>query len=257
LETAGRIMTGDATTVALDPAIPWHIDPDRRPAGQRTTEPELHDPPLAASERLIAAAPAAAIKLAPVAELPPAWQREVEREWIGWRGECRQQVVWNGPLARHPGQRVATVITPVDVSTLVEEPAATLTLAPTPGRYFYEAHSAVLAAGLTATLGVRHGLSDLNRIGYLTADHLVRDPALAAFEVLDQLPFNRKTLASWCRARDIGILEVKVRGLDLVPDRIRRELHLPQGQESATVLIWRNAAGSWATLAKRVVAEAE
>src|SRR5439155_18882402 len=87
----------------------WHCDPDRRPAGYRTSQATFSQPPIEVMERLLVANPHAAIKLAPAAGAPPHWQA-AEREWLGSRGECRQQVAWFGDLARHPGKRSATVV---------------------------------------------------------------------------------------------------------------------------------------------------
>ena len=78
----------------------WHIDPDRRPHGRRTTRVELHDPGPGVIDHLRAACPAGAVKLAPAATLPDAWPREAELEWISRAGECRQLICWFGELAR-------------------------------------------------------------------------------------------------------------------------------------------------------------
>ena len=88
----------------------WHCDPDRRADGRRTTRGELFEPPLDALARLLGQNSNAAIKLAPATEAPASWQASAELEWLGSRGECRQQVAWFGELARYPGRRAATVV---------------------------------------------------------------------------------------------------------------------------------------------------
>src|SRR5256885_489720 len=82
-------------------------DPDRRPAGRRTSRVLLSEPPPETLDRLREANSNAAIKLAPAADAPGEWNEAAELEWLGSRGECRQQVVWFGRLARHPGRRTA------------------------------------------------------------------------------------------------------------------------------------------------------
>jgi hypothetical protein len=252
------VVAADAESFDLAPFAAWHIDPDRRPAGRRTSQPDLHEPPLEAIEQMLAAHPAASIKLAPAAVVPDQWHEQMELEWIGWRGECKQQVAWSGPLARYPGRRVATVlIRQGDRSiahSLVEDPDAWLPIAPNVGAYLYEAHAAVLAADLRHSLGARHRLIDINQLGYYTADHLVHDPLLAAFEVLDHFPADRKQIAAYCREHRIGRLEIKVRGLDWNPAQVRAELKLPAGENEATLLVWRCDRTGLAAFARRVAA---
>ncbi len=66
---------GRASAVASDAAMfpmqdftAWHIDPDRRTSGKRTTKVEHYEPPLDVLENLLAKNPHAAIKLAPAAD---------------------------------------------------------------------------------------------------------------------------------------------------------------------------------------------
>ena len=54
------------------------------------------------------------------------------------------------------------------------------------------------------------------------------------------------------RERKIGQLEIKKRGVDVVPEQLRRELKL-DGDESATLLIAPIAGRPTVMLAKRVV----
>ncbi len=100
----------DVEQVALDRAAAWHIDPDRRPQGRRTTRVELHEPGLPVIESLLHACGAGAIKLAPAAEPPAHWQRDAELEWISRGGQCRQLVAWFGELARAAGLCRASVV---------------------------------------------------------------------------------------------------------------------------------------------------
>ncbi len=107
---ASGVVIGDVEHASLKRVAAWHIDPDRRPQGRRTTRVELHEPGPAVIELLRAACGAGAVKLAPAAELPQSWQQGAELEWISRGGECRQLVVWFGPLARSVGLRRATVV---------------------------------------------------------------------------------------------------------------------------------------------------
>src|SRR5690606_8660119 len=90
---------------------PWHVDPDRRATGRRSTSLELHSPGPELIDRWRNASRHGVVKLAPAAEPPDDWQQAAELEWITSNRECRQLVVWFGRLARTPGERRATTLT--------------------------------------------------------------------------------------------------------------------------------------------------
>jgi hypothetical protein len=234
-----EFMVADVNDLGADRFEAWHLDPDRRVEGKRTTRIEVHDPGLATIDRLLAANNTAAAKLAPATDVPQAWADEAELEWIGNRGECRQLIAWFGRLARYPGRHVATVYaagmnTP---RTLHGEPNLDIPVASQVGKYVYEPHAAVLAAELAGLLASEHQLPCVSPgIPYLTSDQQVTDPALACFEVIEILPLDPKHLRSAIRERGIGNLEVKKRGVKVDPEDVRREVH-PRGEGSATLII--------------------
>jgi hypothetical protein len=242
--TAAAVRAADASEIALEDFAAWHVDPDRRPAGHRTTHVEFHEPNPAAIDQWLARCPDAAVKLAPAAELPEHWGRVAEAEWIGRDRQCRQLVAWFGRLARHGGRRSATVLvrtpggTGVSARTVVETEGPPLPLGGRLGRYLLEPDPAVLAANLAGVLAAEHGLEALlPGGGYLTGDRpVVDDPALACFEVLESLPFDLKRLKQLLTARDIGPLEIKKRGVAEDPQSLRRRLRL-RGAQGAVLVI--------------------
>jgi hypothetical protein len=52
------------------------------------------------------------------------------------------------------------------------------------------------------------------------------------------MPFDRKKLKSYLRERGIGVLEIKKRGADIVPETLRKELQL-KGESAATLVVTR------------------
>ena len=237
----------------------WHIDPDRRPTGRRTTRVELYDPDPAVIAQWLSRSPDAAVKLAPAAEIPRLWGPAVEAEWIGRDRQCRQLVAWFGRLARYPGQRSATVLTRigsmgVSARTVVAGDGPAVPLASGLGRYVLEPDPAVLAAGLADALAAEHGLAALlPGGGYLTGDRpVLDDPALGCFEVLESLPLDLKRLRQLLTARDIGPLEIKKRGVDVDPQFLRRRLGL-RGSQPAVLVIAPLDASVTAMLCKRWV----
>jgi THUMP domain-like len=247
--------SGDAMQTSLECAA-WHCDPDRRAAGRRTTRGELYEPTLEALDRLLGQNSCAAIKLAPATEAPAHWQEAAELQWLGSRGECRQQVAWFGSVARHPGRRSATVIGPdgavrTVIGEATEPPPAVASL----GRYIFEPHAAVLAAKLTAAVCDEHGIAPIaSGIAYLTGERPIQDAALAAFEIRDVLPLDRKQLKAYCRERALGRLEIKKRGVEVDPERLRMEI-VADGDNEATLIIAPLGGKSKVIVARRIVAE--
>jgi hypothetical protein len=249
IEPRGRVA--DVREVDLAPFDLLHGDPDRRADGRRhTTLAELspgEDFLREISERNVA------WKLAPATVVDAPWASIGEREWIGSRGECRQQVLWLGRLARSPGLRAATVLTTPDAPPrrIVEEPDVTLTFTDQPARYLYEPHAALLAAQLAATFAHRHALAALTPDGgYLTGDQPLLDAACGSFVVQDVLPLDMKQLKAYFRERNIGRLEIKKRGLAEEPAAVRQRLSL-QGNGAATLILARVGKRALAIIAQR------
>jgi hypothetical protein len=231
----------------------WHIDPDRRPQGRRVARPELCEPGPDFIDAVRAELPHGAVKLAPSAEPPAPWI-EGEREWIGHAGQCQQQVAWFGDLARHAGGRVATILPAGGEPCSFRGPANPPPLPVEEGvrRFVYEPHAAVLAAGLAGSLAAELGLAAyLPGVPYLTSDRQVGGPLVAAFRVLEVLPFDTRRIKGVLRKRGIGRLEVKKRGVDLDPAIVRARLSVP-GEKAAVLLVARSRSSPIAVLAERV-----
>jgi hypothetical protein len=163
-------------------------------------------------------------------------------------------VAWFEGLARYPGERSATAFVPGRSTplTIHGTPNAEIPISPDIGRYVFEPHAAVLAAGLACVLAQQHGLSEVSPgIAYLTDDEIVDDPILSCFEVTEVLPFDPKYVKKAIRQRSIGNLEIKKRGVRVSPEQVRQEIR-PKGDESATLLLLPVQRKVRAVLAKRV-----
>jgi hypothetical protein len=231
----------DVKQFALSRASAWHLDPDRRTEGRRTTRIDRCQPDETSMDRMLGTSSHAAIKLAPTADVPPSWTEAAELEWIGHRRECQQLVAWFGSLARHVGQASATVLLTgfSDTWTVRGERNKEIPRSRGPARYIIEPHASVLAARLTGAVAEEHGLSAFSSTsGYLTSDRLIADSVLSVFEVTDSLPFDVKRLRSLLRERRIGQLEVKKRGVPHDPEQLRRQLRVP-GDNAATLVVAR------------------
>lgn len=247
---ASLVLENDAEEFTpLDQVHTWHCDPDRRSEGHRTTQAEQFSPSAFLLKQWAFMNTSGAVKLAPATELAADWANTCEREWISSRGECRQQVAW----FQYQARRTATVIAKDGrTRTVAEDPNAELTLASTPQRYVFEADAALLAARISASLACEYDLTALTTDeGYLTGDSRIEDLALAAFEVQEVLPWNLKSVKALLRERGIGRLEIKKRGVDLDPERLRKQLEL-RGEHAATLLIARANQSTIAVLAHRM-----
>jgi hypothetical protein len=244
--SAGRVCLGEVATFSVAECRAWHIDPDRRPEGRRTTRPALHDPAPEIIQRLLRECPHAAVKLAPAAEVPDSWIARAELEWITSRRECRQLVAWFGDLARAPGSRRATVLTAATAAatpgyrSFAGQADIAVPVAAAIGPFVFEPDSSILAAGLCGALAAEYGLEAISaRAAYLTGTptpDALCDAALASFEVLEPMPLRIKMLRQWLRERGIGQVEVKKRGIDIDPQRLAAELR-SDADGRATILI--------------------
>jgi hypothetical protein len=240
----------------------WHVDPDRRNDGRRSTTLDYHSPGPAVIDRWRAAAPDGVVKLAPASDPPANWQREGELEWITSHRECRQLVVWFGGLAAAPGQRRATAVIPQRddagafatpaVASFVGAVGDHCNYADEPQQFLYEPDPSIIAAGLLSAIAERHSLRSLGAGGtYLTGNDELADPLLAGFAIAAALPLRTAAVAQWLAARDVGRVEVKKRGVAIDLEKFRRDLKL-RGDGEATVLLTRAGKRQLAIIAQRL-----
>jgi hypothetical protein len=249
----GCAVASDVDVQGVAAVSAWHIDPDRRATGKRTSDVAWSDPGPDVIEALLAAVPNGSIKLAPAAELPSEWTDRCECEWIESRGECRQQVAWFGDLASEIGRRVATIIEPCgDASSFCGDPSVVAEVAEQAGAFLLDPSPSLAAAHLVGALAETLNLSTLGpRVAYLTADEPIVHPHLSAFAVVAELPLDVRKLKAYCRVHDIGQLEIKKRGVDITPEKLRPQLDL-RGDRSATLILARLTGGQRAFVCQRI-----
>lgn len=241
----GAVQVADATTV--DPAgfDLAFADPARRSGAGRSFRVEDWTPPWSWVEGLLRRD--ACVKVAPGVPhtLVPAG---VEAEWVSDDGEVKEAALWSGRTATVA--RRATVIGEGGLATLTDEddPGAGEVGTRAVGSYLYEPDGAVIRAGLVTAVaaGVHGGLVD-PRIAYLTGDEAFRSPFARGYRVLEQLPYREKQLKAALRERGVGRLTIKKRGVDVVPEQLRKRLDLA-GDAEATIVLTRVAGEGTALL---------
>jgi THUMP domain-like/Methyltransferase domain len=249
LADRAEVICADVNEVAeqlITPGVAVFCDPARRNDHGRVWRVEDFEPRWSTVLGLLDGAQAAGVKLGPA--LPHSLIPEAaEAEWVTHRGETVEAGLWAGPGAT-PGQRSALIIpnARLVVTTALPLPVRDL------GRYIYEPAGAVIRAGAIAELGDQLGAGLLDpQVAYLTSDRLCSTPFAAAFEVRQRLPFHLKALRTWVREAQIGVLEIKKRGIDIDPAELRRRLRLT-GPNSATIVISRTLSGAIAAVVQRV-----
>ncbi|MFO7244289.1 MAG: class I SAM-dependent methyltransferase [Actinomycetes bacterium] len=227
-------------------------DPARRTARGRRHDPRDYEPPLDEVLALRGRWSALGVKVGPGIPhdaLPSsAAQAPVEAQWVSVDGDVVEAGIWCGPLAQHPG-RTALVIRGDQAHLLTgsTEQAPTGELA----ERLLEPDGAVIRSGLIGELADRLGARLVDpAIAYLTTDAPVATPFASAFRIEEALPYSEKALAGALRARGIGSVEIKKRGMDIAPEQLRRRLRL-RGDDAATVILTRVAGKRMALIARR------
>ncbi|MER7796434.1 SAM-dependent methyltransferase [Microbacterium sp. NPDC096154] len=236
------------------------LDPARRTAGHGETSRVAasdYSPSLDWVFDLAARVPAG-VKLGPghdrnaLPETDAARGWNVETQWISVDGSTVELVVWTGSLARPGVGRSALVLRGDAAHELAaaadtpDEPVREL------GAFVHEPEGAVIRARLVGDVARALEAGPIAPgIAYLTGDVATTSPFVSSFRVRETLPADPKPLAKALRARGIGTLEIKKRGVDVDPAALRRRLSL-KGDEAATLLLTRVGGKRLAILADRV-----
>ena len=240
----GAVQVADATTVDTSPFDVAFADPARRTARGRTFDVDGWTPPWPFVERLLTRD--SCVKVAPGIphELVP---DGVEAEWVSDHGDVKEAALWSGRLATTA--RRATVIGEGGLATLTDEDDPGAPVGPV-GAFLYEPDGAVIRAGLVTAVaaGVGGRLVD-EHIAYVASDASYRTPFARGYQVLEELPYREKALRAALRERRIGRLTIKKRGVDVVPDQLRKRLDL-SGDEEGTIVLTRVAGHGVALLVR-------
>ncbi len=221
-----------------DPAAALWLDPARRDARSRLWDPEDFSPPLSFVAELAATGVPMGVKLGPGMphDLIPA---DCEAEWVSVDGELVELVLWFNGLARTGVRRAATALSDRDAERSVTELTSSSDFGQgvhpeAAGRdglmgILWEPDPAVIRAGLVAELAESLGAVLLDEhIAYLCGpeDHAPSNlaPMAHGYRVLEVRPFKPKALRRWAADEGVTSLEIKKRGVDVVPEQLRSQL---------------------------------
>ena len=247
---SATVVHGDLQSIDLTDVDAVWLDPARRDGSRRLNDPRDWSPHLDTALELARRYPAG-IKLAPGMDrglLPETG----EAQWVSVGGSLVELVLWSGALARPGVGRAALVLSAESesheltaVGDSVDVSSGAL------GEYVYEPDPAVIRARLIGLLAEQLSGRMLDpTIAYITADRLTSTPFARSFRVLEQWPIDIALLRRELSNRDIGVVEIKKRGVDVDPAALRPKLRL-RGKESATLILTRIAGHKVALLVER------
>lgn len=235
------------------------LDPARRDAGRghsgsgsaaRLWDPESFSPPLSFVRALAQTGLPMGVKLGP--GIPHGLiPEDCEAEWVSDGGDVVEVVLWFNALARRsPGgtviRRAATVLRAEEGrrrSVELTSPSgwraavgkspetgdiATAARQPNVGEVLYEPDGAIIRAGLVEDLAESFGGRLLDEhIAYFTADREYDGelaPLARSYRIRQVMDFSVKTLRRWAQDEGVTSLEIKKRGVDVVPEQLRRQI---------------------------------
>ena len=239
-----KVLNQDVTKINLDEFEAQFFDPARRELGTgrekatRKFDPHSFSPNfnwvLEQAERR-----PTGIKVGP-GHPHEAIPEGVEAQWISVGGDLVELSLWFGKLAR-PGIARSALLVKGDqrfeiISPDTQQPSADVRDL---GSYLYEPDNSVVRSHLISVLANDLNLGIISpEIAYLTGDQEISSPWLRGFRVLETMTFNRKKLKARLHELGVGVLEIKKRGSDVVPEVLRKELQL-KGERAATLIITR------------------
>ena len=249
------VITADVTALDLGPWLADRrtvifLDPARRTARGRSWNPDDLSPSWDFVWSVIDQARGPV-----VVKLGPGFPHHLLPEgcdatWVSQHGDLVETTLWSGPGVT--GQRQAVILGRDGDSRSVIPAGARPPAAGPLATYLYEPDPGVIRAQAVGTLAHQLGAWPVAPgIAYLTGPALLGTPFATAFEIESSLDFSVRNLRGWARDHQIGSIEIKVRGLDVDPAVLRRDLHL-QGKHSATVVLTLTTEGTKALVVRRI-----
>lgn len=216
------------------------VDPARRSGGRRRFDPRDYAPALDAlldvyrgRELVVKAAPG--IDFDELSRL--GFDGEIELTSLA--GSVREASLWSAGLAGDGVTRRATIL---DTGEGLTDAGPDDCMVAPAGRWIIDPDGAVVRAGLVRHYAARHGLWQLDPdIAYLSGERLPEN--VRGFEVLEELNYSERRLRQALSARDVGAVEILVRGVGVDPDALRARLRL-RGSQPVSVVIARIGSGA-------------
>ena len=248
-----NVIHENAENVDIEKYPAFFADPARRKTTGKQQRVSKYDysPSLDWLINEVAAKKPTAIKLGPADDYKQ-FGDEFDYEWISDSGELVELTLYSNQL-RGNSIRQARLLSKGEVHVF----GANSFISKKPdvrelGNYIYEPDASLIRSGLMGEYAIENGLGLMDeKIAYLTSDEELRSPWLRGFEILEVWPFDEKFIARELKARSIGILEIKKRGVDLIAEQFRKKLKLI-GKGAASLIVTKRGDTRIALLGKPI-----
>jgi hypothetical protein len=197
-------------------------DPARRSeAGRRVRRGSDYAPTLDQIMALRPGLTSLAIKVSPALDEAQMPSTVDEVEYVSWQGQCREAVLWFGPVAS--ARRRATVIG--GDSLLWDEPSPPVVEVGPPAAFIYDPDPAVVRSHLVGLLAKQLEATLLcEQVAYLTSATEIATSLARCFHVLAEVPFGVRRLRQRLDAEGWKPREILRRRFPLEPAVLAREL---------------------------------
>lgn len=249
-----EVIQNDAKEIDLNKYDAVFSDPARRRLGPGESRNRLsvfdYTPSISWLMEIAKSKPTA-IKLSPADDYEQ-FGDEFDYEWISVDGELVELTVYSSSL-RGEKIRQARLLTSDGNFVFGSESF----ISPVPevseiGRYIFEPDASLIRSGLMGEFAIELGLKLIDtKIAYLTSNSPAQSPWLKGFEIEKHLPLDVKVISKELAERDVGILEIKKRGVDIVPEEFRKKLKL-RGKGAASLIITKRGDTRVALLGKPI-----
>ena len=249
------VINGDVRESDLSGAQALWIDPARREGATRLHNPEDWSPSLDWVFDMATQRPTG-IKLAPGMDrdLIPEW---VEAQWVSHQGTVVEMLLWSGVVKREGVTRSALVISRSGSAEMVASADSPDADVGDLHGYLYEPDGAIIRARLIGDLARSFDATMIDAsIAYVSSAMAHQSPLMQGFQVIEQVPYSLKNVKALIAGANLSSLEIKKRGIDVDPARLRKTLPL-SGSGTATLILTRVKGHKTALLAKRLGSLAE
>jgi hypothetical protein len=175
-----------------------------------------------------------AVKLGPATdhELIP---KNCEAQWVSHNGDLVELILYFGKLSR--GTMRSALLIKNGERQVFDGVGEIQGEVQELGKFIYEPDNSLIRSHLLGEFAAEHGLGLISRaIAYLTGDQKFTTPWLRGFEVKQVMPLDPKAINKYVIENQIGILEIKKRGVDITPEELRKKLKL-KGSGTATLIM--------------------
>ena len=231
------------------------LDPDRRPEGVRTLNPNEWTPSLNQALELAGRHDGACLKLAPAMDVGgfvPS-KSSYHWQWVSVDRSLVELCLWTGALSID-SPREALLIRKGEITARFSgqpipcEPVNSAERANPP--YLHDPDPCIVRSKLLGTLAAEHSLRALHSmLALLVGDSPVISPFLDPFRVLGSAPLDRRRVRELLREHGVGPIEVRKRGH---PERaeVLAQRFKGSGEKRGTLFIARLDEGHRAYLAE-------